>query len=123
MRRLIRFGDRKYWRRLTEMDELFWRLRLRHTRLAADLAAVPRCRPPEVKELMTQLLDQAGISARLEAASVRLETYKDLYEGATDRIAERHWFIVSTWLEIGIVALLLIEIVLLLAELYSVYIK
>lgn len=120
---VIHIRDRKHWRRMTKSGEFFWRLHLRQTRLAADLAAVPRDLPPEMKTLMAQLLDQADISTRLEAASARLGAHKDFYDSATDRIAERHWFVCSAWLEITIVVLLLIEVALLFVEFYSVYIK
>jgi len=67
---------------------------------------------------MTRLLDEALVEARLEAASNRLEAFEDLYEGATDRIADYRWYLSSEWLEVGIIFLLLAEIVLLGFELY-----
>ena len=51
------------------------------------------------------------------------DTQKDLHVAATDRIAECHWFICGALQEISIAALLVIEIVLMFAELYSVYIR
>jgi hypothetical protein len=120
---VIRFRDRRHWRRLTELSELFWRMRFDHSRIAADLAALPRGFPTETKQLITRLLDQVDIEARLEAVSDQLEACEDLYDGATDRIAEYRWFFGSSWLEASIVVLLLIEIGLLSAELYFTHLK
>jgi hypothetical protein len=120
---VIRFRDRSHWRRLTELSERFWRMRLVYARLASDLAGAPRGLPPETKQLINRLLDQADVAARLEAVSDRLEACEDLYDGATDRIAEYRWFVASLWLETSIVVLLLIEIGLLSAELYLVHFK
>jgi hypothetical protein len=54
----------------------------------------------------------------MEAASNRLEAFEDLYEGATDRIADYRWYRSGEWLEVGIIFLLLVEIALLGFEIY-----
>ncbi len=120
---VVRYRDRKHWRRLTGLSERFCRMRLDYARLTANVAAASRGLPPETRQLISRLAAEADLDDRLEAASDRLEACEDLYDGATDRIAEYRWFLMSAWLESGIVLLLLVEIGLLAAELYVAHVK
>jgi len=114
----IRFSDRRHWLRIGETIESLAQLRLTYARLESELAKAPRSVAIDARPVMTRLLDEALVEARLEAASNRLEAFEDLYEGATDRIADYRWYLSSEWLEVGIIFLLLAEIVLLGFELY-----
>jgi hypothetical protein len=114
----IRFGDRRHWLRIGETIESLARMRLTYARLESELANAPRNVAIDARPVMTRLLDEALVEARLEAASNRLEAFEDLYEGATDRIADYRWYRSGEWLEVGIIFLLLVEIVLLALELY-----
>jgi hypothetical protein len=114
----IRLRDRRHWQRIGETIESLSQLRLTYARLESELAKAPRSVAGDARQVMTRLLDEAEVEARLEAASNRLEAFEDLYEGATDRIADYRWYLSSEWLEIGIVFLLVMEIVLLGFEIY-----
>jgi len=106
----IRFSDRKHWRRIGEMIEHFYLMRLSYARLEPQLTIASRTLPGDVRQVMSRLLDEAEVSDRLEAASNRLEACEDIYEGANDRIAEYRWYIEGHWLEIAIIAILMAEI-------------
>jgi hypothetical protein len=106
----IRFSDRKHWRRIGEMIEHFYLMRLGYARLEPQLAIASRTLPSDARQVMSRLLDETEVSDRLEAASNRLEACEDIYEGANDRIAEYRWYIEGHWLEIIIIAILLAEI-------------
>jgi hypothetical protein len=114
----IRFRDRRDWPRLVGLSEYFSGLRLTYVRLAPLLAASHRL-APQPRQVMEQLLEQADVAARLDAASERLEAYEDLYEGAVDRIAEHRWYVEGHCLEVGIVMLLLLEFAVLLIDLVA----
>ena len=114
----IRFSDRHHWLRMGETIESLSQLRLTYARLESELANAPRNVAIDARPVMTRLMDEAEVEARLEAASNRLEAFEDLYEGATDRIADYRWYRSGEWLEVGIIFLLLVEIALLGFEIY-----
>ena len=114
----IRFRDRKHWARLGETIEDLARMRLRYARLEPRLAKARRGMPAEARRLTAHLLARADVDARLEAFSDRLEACEDLYEGANDRVADYRWYIGGHALEIAIIGLLVLEVVLMGAELY-----
>jgi hypothetical protein len=114
----IRLRDRRHWLRIGETIESLAHLRLSYARLESELAKAPRSMDGDARQVMTRLLAEAEVEARLEAASNRLEAFEDLYEGATDRIADYRWYLSSEWLEVGIIILLVMEIVLLGFEIY-----
>ena len=109
----IRVRDRRHWFRIGETIESLSQLRLTYARLESELANAPRSAAGGARQVMTRLLAEADVEARLEAASNRLEAFEDLYEGATDRIADYRWYLSSELLEIGIIFLLVVEILLL----------
>ena len=82
-------------------------------RLESEFAKAPRALAGDARQVMTRLIDEAEVDARLEAASNRLEAFEDLYEGANDRIADYRWYLSSEWLEVGIIFLLVIEVAML----------
>ena len=106
----IRFSDRKHWRRIGEMIEHFYLMRLAYARLEPQLTIASRTLPDDAREVMSRLMDETEVSDRLEGASNRLEACEDIYEGANDRIAEYRWYIEGHWLEIIIIAILMAEI-------------
>ena len=114
----IRFSDRRHWLRMGETIESLSQLRLTYARLESELANAPRNVAIDARPVMTRLMDEAEVEARLEAASNRLEAFEDLYEGATDRIADYRWYRSGEWLEVGIIFLLLVEVGLLGFEIY-----
>ena len=114
----IRFSDRRHWLRIGETIESLSQLRLTYARLESELANAPRNVAVDARQVVTRLLAEAEVEARMEAASNRLEAFEDLYEGATDRIADYRWYRSGEWLEIGIIFLLLAEIALLGFEIY-----
>jgi hypothetical protein len=118
----IRFRDRKHWARLGQTIEDLARMRLRFARLEPRLAKARRALPVEARRLTAHLLARADVQARLEAFSDRLEACEDLYEGANDRVADYRWYVGGHGLEITIIGLLLLEVVLMGAELYLRYI-
>ena len=52
------------------------------------------------------------------SSDLRLEACEDLYEGAHDRVADFCWYRSGHWLEVGIIAFLIVEVVLMSIELY-----
>ena len=102
-------ASRKHWQRWGETIERLAVLRLRFARLEPCLYKASPGLPIEARRVMTRLLDKADIEDRLTAYSDRLEACEDLYEGASDRAADYRWYRGGHWLEVGIIALLLIE--------------
>ncbi|HUA34713.1 MAG TPA: hypothetical protein VMA09_13990 [Candidatus Binataceae bacterium] len=119
----IRHRDRKHWQRFAELIEHFYRMRLSYARLEPQLTIPSSDLPRDAKQLMTRLCEEANVEDRLEAFSNRLEACEDLYEGATDRIAEYKWYFGGQWLEITIVGLLVLEVVLLGFDMYLRHFK
>ncbi|MFO0967267.1 MAG: hypothetical protein U0793_17030 [Gemmataceae bacterium] len=119
----IRSRDRAHWRRFQERIEHCTRLRLTFARLEPKLAKGSRHLSPFGRRLMARLLTRTDMEERLTAFSDRLEACEDLYEGANDRVADYRWYIGGHRLELAIVIFLLIEVVLLGADLYFRYLE
>ena len=113
----IRLRDRRSWARFGERIEDLTRMRLRYARLEPRLAKARRALPVEARRLAAHLRARADVEARLEAFSERLEACEDLYEGANDRVADYRWYIGGHALEIAIIGLLVLEALLMSAEL------
>jgi hypothetical protein len=119
----IRPGDRRHWNRFGELIESYARMRLKFARLEPRLAKGSRTLPREGRRLMSHLIVRADVEARLEALSDRLEACEDLYEGATDRVADFRWYRNGHLLEVTIIVLLLIEGALMAGELTMRYLE
>jgi hypothetical protein len=117
----IRFRDRKHWARFGESIEDLARMRLLYARLEPRLARPRRALPVEARRVMAHLLARADVEARVQAFTDRLEACEDLYEGANDRVADYRWYIGGHALEIAIILLLLLEVLLLVADLFLRY--
>jgi hypothetical protein len=114
----IRLRDRNQWQRIGETIESLYRTRLQYARLESCWASAPMAASREARPLLERLIEETGIDDRLEAFSNALEACEDLYEGANDRIADHRWYLQGHWLEGGIIALLVVEIVLMTVDLY-----
>jgi hypothetical protein len=113
--------DREHWPRFATLIEHFGRLRLTYVKLAPRLAKPSRTLPTEARRIVARLLAKADVPARLEAITERLEACEDLYEGATDRVADYRWYRTGHRLEWGIIFLLIMEVALMSADLYIRY--
>ena len=107
---------RAEWQRMATRAKELALLRLAAARLepAAYLPATDL--PPSARRIISRLTSRSGTEERLEALSARLEACEDLYEGALDRIADGTWARKGNRLEIAIVILLLIEVLLIVAD-------
>jgi hypothetical protein len=119
----IQARDREHWPRFAALIEHFGNMRLTLVRLEPRLAKGSRSLPPQARWLMKRLLAKADVETRLESFSNRLEACEDLYEGATDRVADYRWYRTGHRLEWGIVFLLLLEVALMGADLYIRYLE
>jgi hypothetical protein len=108
---VIRSEDNFHWPRFHESIERLSALRLAAARLEPCLYLRPRTLPGASQRLIARLRARADIESRLEALSDRLEACEDLYEGAVDRVTDHRWYRRGFWLEIAIVALLLLEVI------------
>ena len=112
----IRYSARPQWKRLlTTMEELAV-LRLAFARLEPAFGGPPPALPLEGRRIFARLLAKGRIEERLEGLSDRLEACEDLYEGAVDRISDYLWYRKGLFLELGIVALLALELVVIIYE-------
>jgi len=114
----VRFRKRGHWERFIDCAEQCSRMRLTFARLEPQLLAASRTLTPAARSWMTRLLQKADMESRLESLNDRLEALEELYEGATQRIAEYRWYAGGHSLEIGIIALLLIECMMMGADIY-----
>jgi hypothetical protein len=119
----IQARDREHWPRFAALIEHFGSMRLTVVRLEPRLAKGSRSLPPQARWLMNRLLAKAGVETRLESFSNRLEACEDLYEGATDRVADYRWYRTGHRLEWGIIFLLLLEVALMGSDLYIRYLE
>jgi hypothetical protein len=108
----IRSENRTSWPRLAQTMENLSRLRLTFARLSAALAIPPRSLDREGRRAAARLTARAGVPARLDAFSNRLEVCEDLYEGAVDRITDLQGWRKGEILEIIIIVLLVLEVIL-----------
>src|SRR5206468_3620296 len=106
---------------LADTIEALYQMRLTFARLEPRLAHPPRSLSRPSRRLVARLLHYADLEARLESFSDRLEACEDLYEGATDRIADYRWYRGGHMLEWGILIFLMIEVLLLVGDLYLHY--
>ena len=114
----IRRRDRRHWRRLRATMETLSTMRLSFARLEPLLAGGARDLTGDARDWISRLAEEADIFDRLEAASDRLETLEDLYEGANQRISEYRWYREGHFLEIGIIFILILECALMTGDLY-----
>jgi hypothetical protein len=119
----IRFRDRKEWRRIGETVEQLYSMRLIYGRLESRFATVLHTMPRESRQAMERLVEESGLEERMTGVSDRLEACEDLYEGANDRIADYHWYLEGSWMEGAIIVLLIIEIILMGADVYLKHLK
>ncbi len=115
--------DREHWARIGETIEVLTLARLTLSRLEPMLGNPSRRSSPLARRLMRQLSARADAEPRLASLSGRLEALEDLYEGANDRIADLRGWHNGQLLEVAIVALLVLEIVLMSADLYFRYLE
>jgi hypothetical protein len=105
----VRRCTRQERQRFEDLISYFSSLRLTYARLEPRLLRSSRALTPEARQLVARLLKKADVEDRLEAVSNRLESLEDLYEGANDRVADHRWYRNGHLLEIGILAMLVIE--------------
>jgi len=65
---------------------------------------------------MARLMNRMDLEARSESLDQRLDVCTELYEGATDRVADYRWYRSGHRLEMTIVWLLIVEILFLAAD-------
>jgi hypothetical protein len=113
----IRFRDRKHWDEFRQRIEQLSVMRLRYASLEPRLARPSRNLPAEARRVMARLLTRADVKTRMEALTNRLEVFEDLYEGASDRVADYRWYFGGEVMELGIILLLVFEVILMAADL------
>lgn len=92
--------------------------RIRYTRLAPHLEKSSPTLPGLARRLFSELALQAEATDRLKYLDDRLEVYQDLYESANDRLSEFAYYRSEWRLEIWIIALLVLEVVVMLGEMW-----
>ena len=110
-----------HWKKLGETIESLYTLRLAFARLEPELDRTNRKLPREDRRLLAKLKAYLNLEDRNVAFSDRLEACEDLYEGATDRINDFKAYRSGHNLETWIVTLLVIEVVVLLGDLWLQY--
>ena len=105
----IRLRDRKHWKRFRERIKQFSQMRFTYTQLEPHLQQTASALPSGVCRLVSHLCAEADVEDRVELFEERLEVFEDLYEGASDRVADYHWYFTGHWLEITIILLLFFE--------------
>jgi hypothetical protein len=113
--------DRRALVRSGHIGEMSQRMALRRIRLARlaprlEKASVHLAGP--TRRLVAELVLQAEVVDRLKNVDDRLEVFEDLYELANDRLAEFQSFRLEYRLEAWIIAILVIEVLLMLFEIW-----
>ena len=113
----IRSQDRAEWPRLKETIEDLAQLRLTFADLKPRVARGSRSLGKHGREVATRLFRAATTTARMEGLDNRLEACEDVYEGAVDRLADYRGWHTGHRLEVIIIALLVLEVLFMMAEL------
>lgn len=95
--------------------------RIRLARLSPYLEKPTLALSGPARRLVSELANQADVADRLKYVDDRLQVYEDLYESANDRLSEYSYFVREYRLELWIVALLVIESLLILVELWQTW--
>lgn len=95
--------------------------RIRLVRLSPYLEKPTLALSGPARRLVSELANQADVADRLKYVDDRLQVYEDLYESANDRLSEYSYFVREYRLELWIVALLVIEALLILVELWQTW--
>jgi hypothetical protein len=112
----VRLDSRPEWERLDRTMEELSRLRLSFAGVEPSLSSASRSLDTDARRIATRLAIRAGIPARLESFSSRLEACEDLYEGAVDRITDFRGWRKGEILEIIIIVLLVVEVIIMIAS-------
>jgi hypothetical protein len=118
---LTHIVDRRAMARRVHVDEMTRRTALRRIRLARLtplLEKTPLTLSGPMRRLFSELAQQADAVDRLRAADDRLEVFEDLYELANDRLGEFGYFQRGQRLEAWILGVLVIEVLLMVFELW-----
>lgn len=108
-------GRRTHVDRMTR-DTALRRIRL--ARLSPNLEKPTLVLSGPARRLVSELANQAEVTDRLTYIDERLQVFEDLYESANDRLSEYSYFAREYRVELWIVALLVLEAVLILVELW-----
>ena len=92
--------------------------RIRLARLSPNLEKPTLALSGPARRLVSELANQAEVTDRLTYVDERLQVFEDLYESANDRLSEFSYFAREYRVELWIVALLVLEAVLILVELW-----
>jgi hypothetical protein len=92
--------------------------RIRLARLSPHLEKPTLSLSGPARRLVSELANQADVADRLKYVDDRLEVFENLYELANDRLSEYSHFVREYRLELWIVALLVVEALLILVELW-----
>jgi uncharacterized Rmd1/YagE family protein len=92
--------------------------RIRLARLSPHLEKPTLSLSGPARRLVSELANQADVPDRLKYVDDRLEVFENLYELANDRLSEYSHFVREYRLELWIVALLVVEALLILVELW-----
>ena len=113
--------DRRSLARRKHVDEMTRRAalrRIRFARLAPRLEKAPLALSGPMRRLFSELAQQAEVVDRLRSLDDRLEVFEDLYELANDRLGELAYFQKEYRLEAWILAMLLVEVLLMVFEIW-----
>jgi hypothetical protein len=113
--------DRQALARRGHVNEMTRRMalrRIRFARLAPRLEKAPLTLSGPMRRLFSELAQQADVVDRLRSLDDRLEVFEDLYELANDRLGELSYFQKEHRLEAWILAMLLVEVFLMLFEIW-----
>lgn len=100
-----------------EMTEITTMRRMRHVRLERRLDKASITLPGSARRLVSELAVQSEVTDRLKSLCDQLEVFEDLCESANDRLLEYSYYRGEYRLELWIIVVLVLELVLILAEL------
>jgi hypothetical protein len=112
----IKNEDQAHWSNFGDTMEALGLMRLKFVRLEPELDRTNRKLPRVDRRLLAKLKAYLGVDDRLAAFSDRCEACEELYEGATDRVADYRWYRGGHQLEMWIVVLLVFEVLLLVSD-------
>ena len=114
----IQRKNREHWKLFGAKIERLAQMRLKFARLEPQAATGSRTLPPPARRLFNHLARKADVEARLEAFGDRLEVCEELYEGGSDRVGDYRWYRGGHWLEVAILAFIVLECVIMFFEVY-----
>jgi hypothetical protein len=114
---VVKPKDRKDWKRFPQVMEELMQLRFDFAEVEPRVQRGSRQLTKRGRQIATRLFRLSNTGERMEGLDGQLEMCEEMYDGVLDRIAEHHGWRQGHILEVIIIAMLLLEVLFMCADL------